>query len=300
MGCKAITPHLVSLAKRLEGRPFHLLASHCQRGTQSEVVAYLQSQGMDENPPNVTVSSQTRHPDVKGNGYVPYYVVFDHRGKMAHHHMCGAYHGGDGLEMIKWVDKLLDAAPAIYLGDEPYEHLSDLAAKIQKRKGLATSVKQLEALAQGEDEPKKEEATRLLEKLGAWRDRRIDDVNLLLATEPSSVSSAVKDLNKELAGTELGKPVGARAAELIGSQELKRSLALEKAHAKVWKSVRKLKVPKGASRRGIEVFNPKDVECRMSQRKALAKLVAKLEKALIGNDSLPYADTVRKTIDLLN
>ncbi len=67
MGCQAITPDLVRLAKRLEGRPFHLLASHCQNGNKEEVVAYLKSKGMGSNPPNITVSSQTRH-DSAGRG----------------------------------------------------------------------------------------------------------------------------------------------------------------------------------------------------------------------------------------
>ena len=45
MGCRAITPHLVSLAKRLEGRPFHLVATHCQNGKKEDVTAYIAGKG---------------------------------------------------------------------------------------------------------------------------------------------------------------------------------------------------------------------------------------------------------------
>ena len=90
MGCKAVTPHLVSLAKRLEGRPFHLVAAHNQNDTKENVVAYMKSNGLSDDTTNLTVTSRGRHSKVKGNGYVPYYMVFDHHGDLAHHHMCGA------------------------------------------------------------------------------------------------------------------------------------------------------------------------------------------------------------------
>ena len=41
----------------------------------------------------MTITKMGRHPDVRGNGYVPYYVVFDHTGKLAYDHMGGRYHG---------------------------------------------------------------------------------------------------------------------------------------------------------------------------------------------------------------
>lgn len=300
MGCQAVTPHLVSLAKRLEGRPFHLLASHCQNGSKDEVVAYIKSKGLAADTPNVTVSSQTRHPGIKGNGYVPYYVVFDHDGNMAYHHMCGDYHGGDGLEMIKWVDKLLEATPAIHLGDDPYEHITALAEKVRKRKGLAATVKKLEALQAGEDGPAKVEAARLIGVLATWRDRQLERVQGLMKKSPSKVTGALKDLTKELAGTKLGDPVRAHAKDLLGSELLKRNLALERAHAKVWKSIHKLRVPKEAQRRGIEEFDPGNPECRAAQPKALKKAVEKLQKALEGNEDLAFAETVRQSIKLLD
>ena len=78
----------------MEGKPFHLLAAHCQHGEQATVVGYIRGHGLSADTPNLTVSSFGGHPGVKGNGYVPYYMVFDHRGDLRYHHMCGNYHGG--------------------------------------------------------------------------------------------------------------------------------------------------------------------------------------------------------------
>ncbi len=110
---------MVGLAKRLEGKPFHLVASHCQRNPRDEVVAYIKGKGLRPDAPNFTVTSFGRHPKVRGNGYVPYYMVFDRHGKLVREHMCGDYHGGDGLGMIDWVKKLLKETPPVYLGRWP-------------------------------------------------------------------------------------------------------------------------------------------------------------------------------------
>ncbi|NJN14328.1 MAG: hypothetical protein HC813_01385, partial [Planctomycetes bacterium] len=100
--------------------------------------------GLSPAAPNFTVSSFGGHPKVKGNGYVPYYLVFDHHGDLAHHHMCGDYHGGDGLGMIDWVEKLLKAAPEIYLGREPFAAHADLAAKVASRKRFPATLLEVE------------------------------------------------------------------------------------------------------------------------------------------------------------
>ena len=103
--------------------PFHLVATNCQRAPTEDVIAYLRSQGLAENSPNFTLTSFGGHPAVKGNGYVPYYMVFDHRGRLIREHMCGDYHGGDGLEMIEWVEKALKDA----LTGQPSKYITRVA-----------------------------------------------------------------------------------------------------------------------------------------------------------------------------
>ena len=74
--------------------PFHLIATDRQRGKREDQVAYLKGLGLTADTPNFTVTSDGGHPAVKGNGYVPYYMIFDHRGRLVRDHMAGAYHGG--------------------------------------------------------------------------------------------------------------------------------------------------------------------------------------------------------------
>ena len=132
---------MVGLAKRLEGKPFHLLAAHCQDQPRETVVRYVRGKELEASTPNFTVTSFGGHPGVKGNGYVPYYMVFDQHGDLAYHHMCGGYHGGDGLAMIDRVDKLLKETPEIYLGKEPFEAVPKLAAKLKKTSSSTTQTK---------------------------------------------------------------------------------------------------------------------------------------------------------------
>lgn len=125
VGCRAITPGMVGLARKLEGEPFHLVASYRQRGEKDAALDHLKSQGWNEEMANLSVMSQTRYvsEDIK-IAYYPYYLIFDHTGKLRFHHMAGKYHGGDGDKYQELVAKLLKEIP----GEEGTENraLSDL------------------------------------------------------------------------------------------------------------------------------------------------------------------------------
>ena len=220
-------------------------------------MAYIRSKGLAPDTPNVTVSSLGGHPKVKGNGYVPYYMVFDHTGKLAHHHMCGAYHGGDGLKMIEWVDKLLEKTPAIYLGDAPFEHEAGLAAKVAKKKGLKAALTEIEKkLVDPEIEAAhKAELERLQAAIVDYRDRMVARAEELMATKPSETLPALKDLVKELEGTSIVEPVEARLSELSKSKDLKTALAVEKKLAKIVKGLEKRDPCKVCDRKGHESLN---------------------------------------------
>jgi len=229
---------LVSLAKRLEGKPFHLLAAHCQQQPREKVVSYIRSQGLSANTSNFTVTSFGGHPKVKGNGYVPYYMVFDQHGKLVHHHMCGGYHGGDGLEMIEWVDKLLKETPDIYLGKEPFTVVPKLAERIGKRKSLASSVKDIEKRLPEASGQEKAELDRLHAAVTRYRDRMLARADSLMATDPAQVIPHLTALDKELKGTTF--TVATKLAETRKSADLKRSIAIAKKFAKLQKRIEKL------------------------------------------------------------
>ncbi len=102
---------MVSLAKSLEGKPFHMIASYCQHGSREGALAALQRQGWTKELQNTSVMYHTHFPGAPVK-YVPYYLIFDHTGKLRHNHMAGPYHGGNGDLYQKQVKELLSKVPA--------------------------------------------------------------------------------------------------------------------------------------------------------------------------------------------
>ncbi len=296
MGCQAVTPHLVGLARRLEGKPFHLIAAHNQNGTKDEVVGYIRSKGLAPDSPNMTVTKAGRHPGVSGNGYVPYYLVFDHTGRLAHHHMCGDYHGGDGLAMIEWVDKLLARTPAIYLGDVPFVHEAKLAEQVAKKKGLKAALGNVDRALERTDST--EEHRRELERLRAaivdYRDRMIKSALEKMATHPSEILPALKDLQREFSGTSVVGPVSAHLKELSASKELKASIAVEKTFDKIVRSLEKRAPCKACKRMGHEGLNVDCAACREASASGIRRAIKKLDALVAENEALPIAATVKQ------
>lgn len=261
-------------------------------------MAYLRSQKFSPSSPNFTVTSFGRHPGVKGNGYVPYYMVFDHRGRLVQHHMCGDYHGGDGLKMIEWVDKLLKDAPALYLGPEDYTRVSELAERISAKRKLADDLKALEKRAASSREAvEKAEIDRIRKWVVRYRDGELKRIDGLLATRPSRVLASLKKLQGELEGSDLATAVDARAAELESGDALKRAIAVEKTLAKVQKKLAKKKACKSCRRSGARYARLGCPDCRTQHKRAFKKAVAELEKALAASDGLPIAETVQATLE---
>jgi len=274
VGCKAITPHLVRLARRLEGKPFHLVAAHCQRNDKDSVLSYLRGKEFDEKAPNFTVTSFGGHPKVKGNGYVPYYMVFDHHGKLAHHHMCGDYHGGDGLKMIEWVDKLLEDAPAIYLGEEPFVHCDKLAKQVARKQDLEGAIEEIDERTEGTPgEDELNELARLKKAIVDYRDRMMAKAEKMLATDPSGVVDVLDDLADELGDTAIAAPAKDRLEELKRSRELREAGKIQKKYERILKKL-----------------DPGD------SAKTRGKAADALEKIIKGHEHLPIAKTVQETI----
>ena len=262
-------------------------------------MAYIRSNGLAPDTPNVTVSSMGGHPKVQGNGYVPYYLVFDHTGKLAHHHMCGAYHGGDGLKMIEWVEELLEKTPAIYLGDAPFEHEAALAAKVEKKKALKAALAEIERkLADAEiDDARRTELERLQAAVVDYRDRMVARAEELLATKPSETLSALKDLVKELAGTSIVEPVQTRLAALSKGPDVKTAVAVEKKLAKIVKGLEKRSPCEACDKSGHESLNAACAACKEEARSAIGKALKKLDALIEEAGELPIAATVRRYAD---
>lgn len=266
------------MAKELEGKPFHLLATHCQKNTRANVVNYIQGKGLESTSPNVSITSFGGHPKVHGNGFVPYYMVFNQHGELVHHHMCGSYHGGDGLKMIEIVNKLLKEAQVIYLGKEPFTVIPKLAAQVARKKKLAAAVKRIETELEGQpDRARRAELQRLHDAVQAWHDRTFDGIVKLDGTNPPAVIPSMKRLAKDLKGTKMGGHSARNLAALQKNPD-KTAIRLFKGLQKARKALAKLEDP---------------------SPRALEKHAKRLAKLIEGHENLPISKTIREYIESL-
>ena len=101
---------MVGLAKSLQEEPFQLIASYCQSGSKESALALLKKNKWTEDLKNTTVMRFTDFEKAPVE-YVPYYLIFDHTGKLRYNHMAGPYHGGDGDKYQELVKQLLKEVP---------------------------------------------------------------------------------------------------------------------------------------------------------------------------------------------
>ncbi len=275
VGARQVTPALIALARRQEGRPFHLIISHREdTSSRGEVIAFLRNNHMPASVPNLTITKDGNHPDAKLGAYVPYYVLFDHTGRIVQQHLGGSYFGGDQLAMIAAAEKLVKAAPAIYVGRVAFRHLAPLAQKVGVGKGLLGNVRRLESiLAAPPDAETKAEAVRLLAAVRRYRDRQLAYVAALEGSRPSALLPAMKTLAKRFRGTDLGKAVDRALTTYVASTELKDAVGIEKKFRRIVKAYEKVKESKRTDA-------------------LTAKAVKKLEALLEGHGALPFADVI--------
>ena len=277
-----MTPKLVGLASRHAGKPFHLIASHCQdTSSQEKVIDFLRDHGMSAAQANFTITKNGKHPDIRGKRteagvqLMPYYIIFDHTGKLVAHHMCGHYHEGDGWKMIDIVDSLLKQAPEIYLGPEPFDKTDQLARQVSAAKSLGPALKKIESrLATSADEKTRAELERLQALTRRYRDRQLTYIASLETLAPRQVLPALKALARAFKGTSLAPEVDDRLKEMSASKQLKASVAMEKNFRKIVKSYESVK-PKKRTDALID------------------KTTEKLEKLIEDGDDLPFAETVQ-------
>ena len=278
-GSKQITPHMIQLAERLEGRPFHLIASHCEEiSSEGEVVSYVKANGLSPHTPNLTVTKEGRHPRIISPGGAlpkyPYYAIFDQGGVLVFQAMGSTYFGGDGIAFVENTEKAVAAAAEVWVGAAPYEHHADLAHKVASGKALGTTAKRIESLLETEEDPAaKAELVRLQAALAHYRDWKLQFALMLEGTRPSDVVKELKDLANALKGAALAEPAEAAVTAQSQSTRIKDGIAIEKKFRGIRKGFEKVK------------------EDKRSQD-LIDKTVAKLEKLIEGKTDLPIAATV--------
>lgn len=272
MGCKAFTPHLASLAKELEGQPFHLIASFNQNGTEEIALHELFQNGVPLTTTNVSATMQARHPGVRGTGYVPYYLVFDHHGDLVYHHQGGPYHGGDGKAVLDRVRKMLREVPRIYVGKALYTTHEKLAKSIASGKKLGRALKTLtQAIEETPDDPELKRLVAAVERHASEQQRHFERK---LATQAKPALKGLMALAKEFRGTPWGGELVQRAEELAGKDRRKENESAAKKLAKILQAWDHLPTTRG---NGGAVRNPVDPAFRSQNEAILKQIASRLE-----------------------
>jgi hypothetical protein len=273
VGCKAFTPHLVGLAKELENKPFHLLASYNQRAKQEQAKHEIFQNGLAPLSPNVTVSMHARHTGVEGTGYVPYYLVFDHHGDLVHHHQGGPYHGGDGTEVLERVRGMLEQVPVIYMGKKPFQQHVELAQNLAKGKKLNKSLLALAAaLAESPEDP---ELARILAGVERYKRSLFTESERLLGSDFNAGRERLATGAKDFAGTPWASDIEKLSKTVHKVQSIKLYGKAAQAFARSVSQLNELKPVQG---NGCKVINPLDKRFRQSNRKELDKIIVNLKE----------------------
>jgi hypothetical protein len=282
VGCKAFTPHLVGLAKELENKPFHLLASYNQRAKPEQAKHEIFQNGLAPLSPNVTVSMHARHTGVEGTGYVPYYLVFDHHGDLVHHHQGGPYHGGDGTDVLERVRVMLEQVPTIYMGKEPFHRHDELAQNLEKGKKLNKYLLALaSALAESPEDP---ELARILAGVELYKRNLLAESERLLGSDFNAGRERLATGAKDFAGTPWASDIKKLSKTVHKVQSIKFYSKAARTFARAVSQLNGLKRVQG---NGSKVVNPLDGEFRQNNRKDLDKIIVDLEELRDQGPSLP-------------
>lgn len=203
-------PGLAAFEKRIreQGKPFVLLAFERQNSSDSEITALCKEKGAE-----FTVMSGGEYPGRKGSG-LPGAVVFDHTGKEI-------FQGYPTQAEVE-VEKALERAPSLYLGERIFTKLKSQAAQIQKKTSLGSVAATLRKKLESEDAVEKEEAQALLDVLDRYAKARTAGAEAYQASDPPKALEELKALAKEFSGDTLGTDAAAQASTLAADPAFKK------------------------------------------------------------------------------
>lgn len=286
----------------MEDKPFHLIASDCQNSKKEDVLSLLQSHGFEKESPNFTITQFGGHETVKGNGFAPYYILFDHRGEIFYHYKAGKGHGGDGLKFLSLTEKLIEDTPLIYTGKKIYKHIGPLATQVAAKQQLSKAIGNIRERLIAAEESKEvlEELQRLYDAIKKYRDQRLKTIDKLLATAPDQILPALKALEADFKGTILADNVDAKVEELKNSKSLKTAIKIQKKFKFVQDKLSLLKPCDSCKKKGYKSFSDSCSSCQQINAPLIQKLLQQLEKEIEGEESLPISLTVKKFIQQLS
>lgn len=302
-GCRDLVPALIEASTALGDRPVHMILTYAEDRDKEQTVAWFAEQGMSSDCPNLTITKDGKHPTIKSEGYLPYYLVFNHRGKLVHHHMGGPYHRGDGRKMIQWLEELSQDVPDFYFGTQPFLKIAPLAERIEEKKKLAGAIREAEEMLdppKGQPKPDaatKAELERLLKVVKRYRDRKLRSIELIYPSQPTKVLPMLTALRREFWGTKLGTAVNAEFKKQKSSPKLKRAVEIHHDYKRILGRLHKISPCKYCRKEGYKHLRPGCADCHTPKKKAIvAKEVAKLRRLHEDARGLTIAKEIEKTI----
>lgn len=292
---------MVRLAKEMESKPFHLIASDCQDSKKEDVLLQLKSNGYETDTQNFTITQFGGHEFVKGNGFAPYYILFDHRGKVFYHYKAGGAHGGDGLKFLELTKQLIEDAPIIYTGRKLYVHITALADQVAKKQQLPTAIESIrKRIIDGtESQPVLEELQRLYDRIKKYRDQRLKAIDKMMGTNPDKVLGELKTLQNDFKGTTIADSIEDKMDAMKNSKELKEAIEVQKKWIAIQTKISLLKPCESCKKKASKSMNDSCSSCQKANQEWIQKLAQQMEKDLEGKDHLVITQNAKKFMQQL-
>ncbi len=298
---------MVGLATELEGRPFHVILSHNQRGGPDVVLAEAFQNGLGLFPGNVSVTRFAQHPGIEGTGYVPYYALFGPDGALVDHHQGGPYHGGNGTQVVDTIRERLDGMPALYLGEGSFHEYADLARAVESGEKRASALAAVEAALKATPEHAE------LMRMDTWISRELkrEAVNAAVdaTRDPKLAVKKLRAMRRELGGTRWVNGPDKLLSLLVGraprvpavagaSDEQIHGAGMFRKIERRWSALRPLPGNGGAVRnpRCPEFLEQNALEIQ-AIRRALKELRTKYPDSVAAADSFTWLNLLDKGLD---
>lgn len=257
-------PGLAAFGKKHVNAPFRLLGVHCQNDTDDNIIALCKQSGVE-----FSILQSGEYPKKQFSG-IPHAFVFDHTGKEIFE--------GHPSEAEKIVEKALESAPSLYLGDLQIEKLKPLAMQISRKANLGQAAATLRKKTASEDAAEKAEAESLLKALEGYAQRRTASANASREEDPDRTLAELKALSKEFAGDTLGTDAAALAKAAETDPALQNLRKAVKDLAAQEKALDALAPCKACKQKNVKTGTLGCTSCRQAN----AELVTKARKALEG------------------
>ena len=166
--CKAVTPAVVKLYNEfLESGKFEVICSSRQKTKKNKVKGYFKGKKA-----TFSVYDQLKIPNDGHNGALPYFMLFDHKGKMV-------AKGQDFMAMQSKVKSLVNLAPEPMIADVKTKHFGKQAATLKKGKSVKAVLDAIKKKVAGDPE-KLKEFNAITAAVTKWGKAEIQKVELLL------------------------------------------------------------------------------------------------------------------------